>query len=81
MMQGFEPGSFGLEYFCLEIFRKISENILEIFQKYFYSPSAYRTLFGVAESVAATTCVHFSPYGRTGARKGGGERTQVVAAV
>jgi hypothetical protein len=40
-----------------------------------YSLSAYRRpLFGEAESIgsytAATTCVLFSPHGRTGARKG-----------
>jgi hypothetical protein len=34
MMQGFELGSFGLEYFYLENFRKISGNFPEIFWKF-----------------------------------------------
>jgi hypothetical protein len=43
IMQGFEPGSFGLEYFYLENFRKISGNILEIFKKDFF-PEIIATL-------------------------------------
>jgi hypothetical protein len=47
-MQGFEPGPFGLKHFYLEIFQKISENILEIFQKRFFSKK-FATLVATAQ--------------------------------